>query len=54
MMAEPIRLGLVIEGEDACIFDERMRNPTVTTEQVVFFRKAIRVYESQRRNMGED
>jgi len=42
-MAEPIRLGLVLEGEDARNFDERMRNPNVK-EQVAFFREAIRVY----------
>ncbi len=43
-MAEPIRLGLVLEGEDAREFEERMRNPKVSKEQVAFFREAIREY----------
>jgi len=47
-MAEPIRLGLILEGEDARKFDERMRNPKVTEEQVAFFREAIRVYNTQK------
>jgi hypothetical protein len=47
-MAEPIRLGLVLEGEDAREFDERMRNPKVTEEQVAFFREAIRVYNTHK------
>jgi len=47
-MAEPIRLGLVLEGDDARNFDERMRNPNVTGEQVAFFREAIRVYNTHK------
>jgi len=47
-MAEPIRLGLVLEGEDAREFDERMRNPKVTEEQVAFFKEATRVYNTQK------
>ena len=43
-MAEPIRLGLVLEGEDAREFEENMRNPKVREEDVAFFREAIRVY----------
>ena len=50
-MAKPIRLGLVLEGDDAREFEENMRNPKVTEERVAFFREARRVYESQRRNM---
>jgi len=45
-MAEPIRLGLVLEDEDAREFEESMRNPKVTKEQVEFFREAIRVYKA--------
>ena len=48
IMAEPIRLGLVLEGEDACNFDERMRNPNVTKERVAFFREAIKVYNTHK------
>jgi hypothetical protein len=47
-MPEPIRLGLVLEGEDAREFHERMRNPKVTEEQVAFFREAIRVYNTHK------
>ena len=47
-MAESIRLGLVLEGEDAREFEENMRNPKVTEEQVEFFREAIRVYEAHK------
>ena len=47
-MAEPIRLGLVLEGEDAREFEERMRNPKVSEEQVAFFREAIRVYKTHK------
>jgi hypothetical protein len=45
-MAEPIRLGLVLKGDDAREFEERMRNPKVSKEQVVFFREAITVYKN--------
>lgn len=44
-MSEPIRFGLVLEGEDAREFEENMRNPKITKEQVEFFREAIRVYK---------
>jgi len=47
-MAEPIRLGLVLEGEDAREFWEHMKNPKVTKEQVEFFREAIKVYNAHR------
>ena len=47
-MAEPIRLGLVLEGEDARVFEENMRDPKVTEEQRAFFREAIRVYEAHK------
>nr|CBH37950.1 hypothetical protein BSM_14270 [uncultured archaeon] len=43
-MAEPIRLGLVLKGDDAREFEERMKNPKVSKEQVKFFREAIKVY----------
>ena len=44
--AEPIRLGLVLEGKDAHEFEEHMKNPKVTKEQMEFFKKAIEVYKS--------
>jgi len=44
-MAEPIRLGLVLEGDDAREFWENMENPRVTKEQVEFFKDAIRLYK---------
>ncbi len=47
-MAEPIRLGLVLEGEDAREFWEHIRNPKVTKEQVAFFREAIKVYNAHK------
>ena len=47
-MAKPIRLGLVLEGDDARVFEENMRDPKVTEEQVEFFREAIRVYDSHK------
>lgn len=47
-MAEPIRLGLILEGEDAREFEERMNNPKVSEEQVAFFREAIRVYNTHK------
>ena len=42
---EPIRLGLVLEGEDAREFEERMKNPKVTKEQIEFFKEAIKQFE---------
>lgn len=47
-MAEPIRLGLVLEGDDAREFEKRMKNPEVSEEQVAFFKEAIRVYKTHR------
>ncbi len=48
-MAEPIRLGLLIDDpEDVREFEENMKNPMVTKEQVEFFKRAIKVYKSQR------
>jgi hypothetical protein len=48
-MAEPIRLGTLIhDPEDVREFEERMRNPKVTKEQVEFIREAIRVYKTHR------
>lgn len=44
-MAELIRLGLVLEDEDAREFEENMKNPKVTKEQIKFFKEAIRVYK---------
>lgn len=45
-MAEPIRLGTCIsDPEDVRKFEERMRNPKVTKEQVEFIKEAIRVYK---------
>ena len=39
------RLGLVLEGDDAIEFDERMRNPVpLTAEQKQFFRDAAILY----------
>ena len=42
--AEPIRLGLILKGEDAREFEERMKNPKVTKEQVNFIKEAIEVF----------
>lgn len=47
-MAEPIRLGITLKGEDAREFEERMRNPKVSEEEVAFFREAIRVYNTHK------
>ncbi len=48
-MAEPIRLGLIIDDpEDVREFEENMINPTITKEQVEFFKRAIEVHKSQR------
>ena len=44
--AKPIRLGLVLEGDDAREFEERMKHPKVTKEQIAFIKEAIRVYKS--------
>jgi hypothetical protein len=45
-MAEPIRLGtLIYDPEDVRKFEERMKNPKATKEQVEFVREAIRVYK---------
>jgi hypothetical protein len=44
-MAEPIELGLVLEGEDAEEFLEDLRNPKATPQQVEMFKEAIRVYK---------
>ena len=45
-MAEPIRLETLIDDpEDVRGFEERMKNPKVTKEQVEFIREAIRVYK---------
>lgn len=44
--AEPIRLGLILEGEDAREFEERMKNPKVTEEQIEFIKEAIEVYKT--------
>ena len=44
--AEPIRLGLVLEGEDARVFEEHMNNPKVTKEQIEFVKEAIEVFKS--------
>ena len=44
--AEPIRLGLVLEGEAVREFEERMKNPKVTKEQIEFIKEAIKVYKS--------
>lgn len=41
-MAEPIRLGMFLEGEDACVLDESMKHPKTTKEQHAFFREAIK------------
>ena len=48
-IAKPIRLGLLIDDpEDVREFEENMRDPKVTKEQVEFFRRAIKVYKAQR------
>ena len=48
-MAELIRLGTLIDDpEDMCKFEEHMRNPQVSEEQVAFFRKAIRLYNTHK------
>ncbi len=46
-MAEPIRLGTLIDDpEDVREFEESMREPKATKEQVEFIREAIRVYKT--------
>ena len=46
-MAEPIRLGTLISNpEDIREFEENMRNPKVTKEQIEFIKEAIRVYSA--------
>lgn len=46
-MAEPIRLGLLIDDpEDVREFEENMRNPKATKEQMEFIKEAIRVYKT--------
>jgi len=45
-MAELIRHEtLIYDPEDVREFEERMRNPKVTKEQVEFFREAIQIYK---------
>ncbi len=45
-MAHPIKLGLVLEGEDAEEFLEDLRNPKKPTKkQMEMFREAIRIYK---------
>lgn len=45
-MAEPIRLGTTIDDpEDVREFEERMKNPKVTKEQIEFVKEAIRVFK---------
>ena len=44
--AEPIRLGLVLEGDDAREFEERIKNPKVTKEQMEFIKEAVEVYRT--------
>lgn len=48
-MSEPIHLGLVLEGDDAREFEERMKKPKVTKEQVAFFREVIEMLEERRK-----
>ena len=43
---EPIRLGLILEGEDAREFEERMKHPKVTKEQIEFIKEAIEIYRT--------
>jgi len=45
-MAKPIKIGLVLEGEDAEEFMEDFRNPQVTDEQVRAFKEALRIYKA--------
>lgn len=53
-MALPIRLGLVLEGEDAIAFDEYMKNPPKPTkEQLEFFSRAIEIYKSNKNSMSD-
>lgn len=47
-MAEPIELGLVIEGEDAKKFFENEENPNVTDGMIEMFKKAKKIYENNR------
>ena len=45
-MAQPIELGVILEGEDAEEFLEDIRNPKKPTkEQMKMFREAIRIYK---------
>ena len=46
LKAESIRLSLVLEGDDAREFDERMANPEITEEQKEFIKEAIELYKS--------
>ena len=43
-MAQPIELGLILEGEDAEEFLEDLRNPKATPEQIKMFLEAISIY----------
>jgi hypothetical protein len=46
LMAYPIEIGLVLEGEDAQEFIEDFRNPKKPTkEQMEMFREAVRIYK---------
>jgi hypothetical protein len=46
LMAHPIEIGLVLEGEDALEFIEDLRNPKKPTkEQMEMFREAVKIYK---------
>jgi len=45
-MAKPIKIGLVLDGEDAEDFWEDFHNPHVTDEQVRAFKEALQIYKA--------
>lgn len=45
-MAEPIRhITIIDDPEDVREFEENMKNPKITKEQIEFIKEAIRVYK---------
>ena len=47
IMAKPIEIGLVLEGDDAKKFYSYMDNPTITNKGRELIREAIRLSKSQ-------
>lgn len=48
IMAKPIELGLVLEGEDAKEFFRNEKNPVVSKELIRLFRRGKKIYENNR------